>query len=67
MYFFRRKEKRTPKIEQSVRFRTPSFFIHQLIFKHLNLWHGVCYKEGKGMDEKNKKHQIWIEKFPKKF
>ena len=51
MYFFRRKEKRTPKIEQSVRFRTPSFFIHQLIFKHLNLWHGVCYNEGREMHE----------------
>ena len=47
MYFFRRKEKRTPKIEQSVRFRTPSFFIHQLIFKHLNLWHGFCYMNSK--------------------
>lgn len=66
MYFFRRKEKRTPKIEQSVRFRTPSFFIHQLIFKRLNLWHGVCYIES-GLKPENKKHQIWIEKYQKKF
>ena len=66
MYFLRRKEKRTPKIEQSVRFRTPSFFIHQLIFKHLNLWHGVCYIES-GLKPENKKHQIWIEKYQKKF
>ena len=43
MYFLRRKEKRTPKIEQSVRFRTPSFYIQQLIFNELYFWHGVCY------------------------
>ena len=66
MYFFRRKEKRTPKIEQSVRFRTPSFFIHLLIFKHLNLWHGVCYIES-GLKPENKKYQIWTEKYQKKF
>ena len=47
MYFLRRKEKRTPKIEQSVRFRTLSFYAQILIFKYLNFWHGVCYKESK--------------------
>ena len=47
MYFLRRKEKRTPKIEQSVRFRTLTFYAQTLIFKYLNFWHGVCYKESK--------------------
>ena len=52
MSFLRRKEKRTPKIEQSVRKRTPSFYLISLIIKTLSFWHGVCYKEGKEMYEK---------------
>lgn len=57
MSFFRRKEKRTPKIEQSVRFRTPPFFLLLLIIKHLSFWHGVCYIKGKEMYEKIKNNR----------